>query len=104
MITAGSAPGYFSSWASYIGAVQKGFALQFYNEYKFVYIMSDTNLVLFSDSPPANINNKKPLHKKVVFKEYDTGQVEFFPEDLEESIPKFHIARFIKAVINRIVA
>ena len=64
--------------------------------------MSDTNLVLFSDSPPANINNKKPLHKKVVLKEYDTGQVELFPEDLEESISKFHIARYIKAVINKL--
>ena len=57
--------------------------------------MSQANSLLFQDSPPATTDDKKYSHRKVAFKEYDTGQTELFPEDLENLIDKFHIARFI---------
>ena len=65
--------------------------------------MSHNYVTLFEETLPINNKeDKKYLHREVTFKEYDTGQAELFPEDLEQSVDKFHIARFIKAVISRI--
>ena len=66
-------------------------------------INSQSEATLFKDHEISpSMGDKNYLHRKKIFKEYNTGQGDLFPEDLTKSIGPTHIARFIKSAVDSV--